>query len=207
LSGNTISLVSAKQKYSNSDRFEKRYLFGWAVCYLLIGLMNTVFDRQGSGYQVVALLLFALTVVVGTILLLLECSRRAASVFLALPILWAFDFALSAIGADVNQRSFWLTYPYYATRVEAAKAATFKWAQNDWYLGGGWQYKLLHEPGAESWKQFGSTSKDETQFISGTGNKFKAFKRISGECENQELRHLGGNWYMHKSVFGEGIGC
>lgn len=206
--GSGLNIDKALENHTSSiDRFEKRYVFVWTLLYLLMGLANTVWDNYWSWHEAIALVLFLITIAGGIAFLIHKHWRKAVSALLALPILWVADVALSAAGIDAKQRSFWLTYPFYAFQVEGNANAAFKWAENGWFLGGGWQYTLLHEPQAYSWNRLISKSSDETQFIIGTNDKFKVSKMSAGDCEIQHLRHLGGHWYLQTSDYGEGLGC
>jgi hypothetical protein len=201
------SVETKKLRPPKVDRFELKCMVLWSIIYILLGLANTVFDHYWVWHKAVAFILFLFTVAFGISLLVRKRPRGALSVFLALPILWAVDSAASAIGVDVKQRSFWLAKLYYSHQVGGGETTTFKWAENGWFLGGGWNYTLLHEPAAYSWNKFNSRSVDETHFIIGTSNKFKASKASDGSCQNENLRHLGGDWYLQTVEYGEGIWC
>ncbi len=187
-----------------SNFFTCRYLVAWAILYLLFGLINIVFDHYCNWTDALAISAFVLTSIWGLFWFFRNHNRRAASVLLALPILWGCDFALTAIGVDAVQRSFWLTYPYYVFQIDEDKAKSFQWAESVWLLGGGWHYTLLYDPAEVNWNEFSSDAGSDRSYLIGTRNKTLALKTDAGD-ERREMRHLGGRWYFQSFENGEGL--
>lgn len=188
---------------STSDFFTWRYLAAWAILYVLFGAINIVFDHYWYWTDALAISVFVLTFIWGLFWFFRNHNRRAVSVLLALPILWGCDFALTAIGVDAVQRSFWLTYPFYVSQVEPDKAKTFQWAENGYLFGGGWQYTLLYEPLPIAWNKFTAVPVEETKYFIGTINKSRSQRTSNSDCERRQIRHLGGRWYFQSFETGD----
>ncbi len=205
-SGNTSQEGNVPIRVSAvNDLFAWRYLAAWAIFYVAFGAVNVVFNQYWNWHENLALVLFLATIIVGFYWLIRGWKWKALSIFSALPILWVCDFALTSIGADVVQRSFWLTYPYYASHIQTGRREPFKWAESGWFLGGGTVNTLWHEPDATVWDRYKPDSDGNHQFLIGTSETVTTQKDAAGNCERLTIRRLGSGWYFENNMYGESL--
>jgi len=188
------------------DSFELRYTAFWAICYVLAGLLHEVAgDRLSPDLVVIALLLATLGL--GIYWFIRKKTRRGLSIVLALPAVWGMDIALSSIGADVTQRSFWLTYPYYVSRIDPGNPQMFEWGDNGLFLGGGWHETLLYDPMGNAWASFTADGTAGAPNLLGLRRKQNHGPFDPKDCQFRYMRELGGAWYVKTQYYGGGFEC
>jgi len=188
------------------DRFELRYTAFWALCYVLAGLLHVVAgDRLSPDLLIIALLLATLGL--GTYWFIRKYIRRGMSIVLSFPAVWGLDVALSSIGVDAIQRSFWLTYPYYASMIEPGKPQVFEWGDHGIFLGGGWYYTLLYDPTGNEWASFAAYGPAGAPNPLGLRQRQNHGPFDPDDCQARYIREVGGAWYVKTQYYGGGFVC